>query len=114
MTLDKYIVAKREDCRFAKVEHEVVDYEVRITDQNLIPDAVVIRLQDRFAEHGLRAYAGAVMTAADLYEDMKKHARNEHEWELMDAEQKSLHQLADYFNDQADRARKHHLKKIPD
>jgi hypothetical protein len=71
-----------------------------------VDDAVVIRLQDMFAEHGLRAYAGSVITAMDIIREVGSPLT---EKELLP----ELQKLADYFMDKADEASKI-TGKVPD
>lgn len=104
MADDKYVVFKKEKFDFwAKVGDLPIDETI------MVRDAVVIRHQDLFAEHGLRAYAGAVITAIDIINEIGVDVETEDGTSATH----HLQKLADYFNDQADLARDA-TSKIPD
>lgn len=109
MANDKYVV-------FKKATEGQDGWSPLYHAREALPDAVVIRTQDVFAEHGLRAYAGAVVTAMDI---LTTEANNAHEWcskeHAAEVREKvsELQRLADYFNDMADAA--HAVTgKVPD
>lgn len=110
---DKYVVFKRED-----FEQAMSALRLEVGDDGIVEDvkgrsvedAVVLRLQDRFSEHGLRAYAGALITAVDVLAEAPVDAQ-------VDGEIERLARMADRFNDLADRARQHRItgqSKTPD
>jgi capsular polysaccharide biosynthesis protein len=70
-----------------------------------IQDAVVLRRQDLFASVALRAYAGAVLNALDVLDQLGMPSV---------VIKKRLLEIADYFNAQADMAERDNSRKVPD
>jgi hypothetical protein len=81
-TDDKYIVFKSED-----FFNQTTGLPVALWTSIAIPDAVVIRRQDKFASPALATYAACIAITAAEIEDPVKRA--------------NLLRVADYFEDQA-------------
>lgn len=79
---DKYIVFKSDD-----FFNQVKGLPVALWASIAIPDAVVIRRQDKFASPALATYAAMIAVVVSETDDPDKRAK--------------LLQVADYFEDQA-------------
>lgn len=101
---DKYIVFKAAE--FAAWHDENVSHLMESPPRPLT-DAVVIRLQDVFAEPGLSAYAMAIQTGID----MRAMAIPMHDNTTLIND---LGEIRDFFMDQAREAHDYPIKKIPD
>lgn len=95
---DKYIVAKSEDL----LTNEDGGYT--LYPDTLLDGCVVIRLQDIFAGPVLFSYANSIRTAIEIHESTGG------EPDIIEG----LHEIADYFMDQAERAVTWPTKKLPD
>lgn len=104
----KYKVLKTEDWEWLKGQLEplLADDSVPVSAlPNPLDDAVVIRTQDAFAHSGLVAYAANIQTYLEL--------------ERSDSEEQraTLYEVANYFYDRSEEARKKLLvgeAKLPD
>lgn len=101
----KYIVFKREDWEQLQEESPECDSE-----QFILEDAVVIRLQDIFAESALFAYAAAIRTSIEILEETLKDANRPDTDPMIER----LTGIADYFMRQGEAASKHSHRKVPD
>jgi hypothetical protein len=97
----KYIVFKREDWDQLQQESPECDPE-----EFILEDAVVIRLQDIFAESALFAYAASIRTSCEILEV----ALGDVDQALVD----NLNETADYFMACGEQASKSLKRKIPD
>jgi len=93
----KYVVFKKDDFDALMDESPEADFWGCQLD-----DAVVIRLQDVFAQSALFAYASAIRTTIEILEAMG-----------MDAPAQ-MSETADYFMRMGEKAGKHPIKKVPD
>lgn len=99
MPSEKYVVFKLEE--FERMMGALtLEVDASIPEdiaRRKLNDAVVLRLQDRFSEHGLRAYAGTLITAADIMAENPSIGTQQSIFELLE--------IADYFHGKADEAR---------
>jgi hypothetical protein len=95
---DKYVVIKQDDWRrFLDLHGGASAMEL----PPVVPDAVVMRRQDRFAAGAFDAYADQIISLLDLYED---HL-SEYPIPPERFNPESLRGVADYFRDQAHASR---------
>lgn len=97
----KYIVFKRADWEDLQKESPEADY-----DEFILEDAVVIRLQDIFAESALFAYAASIRTSCEILEA----TIGDVDQALVD----NLNAISDYFMSCGEQASKSLHRKIPD
>lgn len=97
----KYVVFKRADWEALQQESPESDPE-----EFILEDAVVIRLQDIFAESALFAYAASIRTSCEILEATV----TDPDPALLD----NLNEIADYFMSQGELASKGLHRKIPD
>ena len=93
---DKYVVFKRDDWSWENVN---------LTPQDEVKDAVVIRLQDVFAESALWTYANEIRAALEILQLLGIDNDDEH--------LRRLDEIAEYFCMMADAAGRTG-KKVPD
>lgn len=97
----KYVVFKKADWEALQEESPENDPEAFILE-----DAVVIRLQDIFAESALFAYAASIRTSCEILES----TIGDVDQALVD----NLNEIADYFMRCGEMASKSLHRKIPD
>lgn len=97
---EKYVVFKREDMEIFR--KYLADFEM----PKELEGCVVIRLQDIFAESCLSSYANSVITAAEIAKNSSASVNSRIYENLM--------RIADYFFDEAAKARTWPTKKVPD
>jgi hypothetical protein len=80
-----------------------------------LPDAVVIRLQDIFADTALYNYANAIQTQIEMLRAMRvEHLMEDDMVGDYDSMMKRLEDIRDYFFGKANQSRNLDYRKIPD
>lgn len=98
---DKYVVLRRHDYEGLL---EVAGFDEDGVET--VPDAIVIRRQDRFAANALDTYADQILALTELCEDSAL--------EVMSPETiENLEKLSDFFREQAHLSRQE-VRKLPD
>lgn len=108
ISYDKYTVFRTEDLHRAMDARDLDGSAIlRALAPHVLPDAVVIRRQDRFAANALDTYADQILALVELSEDHPLVG-------LMDPSVRDrLLSLADFFRDQAHMSR-NEQRKLPD
>ena len=94
---EKYVVYKKADFESLMDESPEADFW-----GCQLEDAVVIRLQDVFAQSALFAYASSIRTAIEILEATNSEVPE------------GLGEIADYFMAQGEKAGKYPHRKVPD